>query len=836
MREPLVLPLAALTLGITASRFLPFEPSELLLAICAFSIFSVIAKWRASLKLARAACLLGFAAAGALLFFAHRPGPPPRIDAPSDEVVVLSGCVVEPPVLSEDREQFTLEIDRSARVRVSLYLKDGQPPPQLAYGQRVEIEARVRPPKNYRNPGSFDYAGYLARRQIYWNASMPSAATITVLPGICGNRLQAAIFAIRTKALERIERLFPRDTYATRMLQAILIGESSGLEKAWTEDFRRTGTYHALVISGLHISVLAGVLLFFLRIVILGELPSLAIAAAAAWLYALVSGAQAPVARAAAGFTLFLVARYFYREPRLLNLIAAVALAFLLYDPGQLFEASFQLSFLSIAAIAVLAIPLMELISTPFARGLAGLSDVERDMHLDPRVAEWRVECRLVAEMFSLWLQVPQPWAAYAVSAVLRPFYYFMDLGIISAAVQIGLVLPMIYYFHRVSLSGLTANLLIVPLMSAVVPFGFLAIFTGWQAPAWVARVLLEASAWIVERHAVWEPALRIPDPPAWLAAAFAGALLLALWRGRWRAWRSVPAILLFITLLWHPLKPRVTPGELELSVIDVGQGESLFLALPSGKLMMVDGGGIASHGKRSKPRLDPGEDVVSPYLWSRSIRRIDVVALSHAHEDHMGGLSALIENFRPTELWTSGLGASTLAIEKAAARFGVRIVTLAAGEHREYGGVSFEVISPPADYKFGTIPKNDDSLALKLSYGAHTFLLTGDIESRMEQALLARGGPGRIDVLKVAHHGSRTSTSSAFLDAARPLFAIVSSGTANPYRHPHPQVLETLSDHHVATLRTDLSGVITIRSNGRRFLLDTARWSETPRRNESPF
>ena len=253
---------------------------------------------------------------------------------------ILAGCVVEPTVLSPGRQQFTLELDPGARARVSLPLDDDRPLQRLEYGQRVEIEARIRTPRNFNNPGSFDYAGYLARQRIFWTASMTRGSTARVLPGRCGWRPMAWIFALRGAALDRIERLYA-DGYTSGMMQAMLIGESSQLQKIWTENFRRTGTFHALVISGAHVAVLAGVLLFLLRMCSLGEIPALTLTAAAAWLYALVSGFSPPVARAAAGFTLYLIARFFFRRGRVLNLLAAVALVYLLSDPGDMGDASF---------------------------------------------------------------------------------------------------------------------------------------------------------------------------------------------------------------------------------------------------------------------------------------------------------------------------------------------------------------------------------------------------------------------------------------------------------------------------------------------------------------
>lgn len=182
---------------------------------------------------------------------------PASIDASSQELVILSGCVVDPPIFYEGRDQFTLQLAPHARARVSLTLRDGETPPPLNYGQIVEFEGKVRPIRNFRNPGAFDFETFSARQQIYWSASVASGSPLKFLPGRCGSRFWAAIFGLRTAALERIDRLYPNNPYAVGMMDSILLGESARLEKVWTEDFRRTGTFHALVIAGLHISVLA---------------------------------------------------------------------------------------------------------------------------------------------------------------------------------------------------------------------------------------------------------------------------------------------------------------------------------------------------------------------------------------------------------------------------------------------------------------------------------------------------------------------------------------------------------------------------------------------------
>lgn len=776
--------------------------------------------------------LLALLAAGVLIDVMHRPGPTPQIDATSRESLILGGCVVEPAVFSEDREQFTLELDPGARARVTLPLRDGETPQLLAYGQEVEVEARVRPPHNFANPGAFDYAGYLARQNIFWTATASAGTKAAVLPGRCGSRFFQAIFAMRTAALSRLERLYANDSYATGMLQAILIGDSFKLEKIWTEHFRRTGTYHALVISGLHISVLAGVLLFLLRLCMLGELPALAVAAVGAWVYALVSGWSAPVIRAAGGFTLFLAGRYFFRQRQLMNLLAVVAIVYLVYDPGQMFEASFQLSFLSVAAIGALAVPLLEATSALFARALRGIHDTDRDLHMEARQAQFRVELRLLAETIAFWTRLPVKWALTTLTLALRLVFFAFEMVAISTVIQIGLALPMAVYFHRVSLSGLSANLLIVPAMSLVVPIGFVAIFTGWPLAAGLANWLLLFSEKVAAWHAAWEPNWRIPDPPLWLSLAFVAALLaLAFAAAKKSAWRWAAVIStlgMFVLLLWQPRPPAIERGKLELTAIDVGQGDSLLVAFPDGKLMVIDGGGVLAFGRRTKPRLDIGEDVVSPYLWSRSIRRIDVLVLTHEHEDHIGGLVALLDNFHPKELWTGAQVDSQLftkVIEKAR-QLGVQVRAMDGVNEIPFGGTQLRVLSPPRDYRPSGTPKNNDSLAFRIAYGTRSFLLTGDMEKPMEDLLLGDQLLDKVDVLKVGHHGSKTSSSPLFLDMTRPAFAIISVGFENSFRHPHPEVLARLEEHHAEILRTDLLGLISVKTDGRHLEVGARRWS----------
>src|SRR5664279_1733968 len=208
---------------------------------------------------------------------------------------------------------------------------------------------------------------------------------------------------LRQAALARLQRLYPGDTYQAGMMQAILIGQSFQLQRVWTEQYRSTGTFHMIVISGTHVAVLAAFFLFMLRICLVPESLALFLTVLAAWLYALVTGFHAPCVRSAAGLTLFMIAGYFFRQRRIMNLLAAVALGFLLLDPEELFDASFQLTFLAVGFLGAFAAPAIAATSGPLMAGLRDLADRGRDFHLQPRAAQFRVEMRLLAETCLLY-------------------------------------------------------------------------------------------------------------------------------------------------------------------------------------------------------------------------------------------------------------------------------------------------------------------------------------------------------------------------------------------------------------------------------------------------
>jgi competence protein ComEC len=480
-----------------------------------------------------------------------------------------------------------------------------------------------------------------------------------------------------------------------------------------------------------------------------------------------------------------------------------------------------------VALIGAFVAPALGATSGPLGRGLTGLDDRGRDVRLEPRAAQFRVEMHLLAETLCLICRVPRKLAEGIVVVSARLCLYLWEIFVASFFIQVGLALPMMVYFHRVSVSGLSANAIVVPVLGAIVPLGFLAIAFNSHLLAHLCAWLLGVSRAAVTMHARWEPDWRIPSPPWWLAALFVAALTVAALRQKspWRrflSWSLAAATL--TVMIWHPFPPDLKRNQFELSVIDVGQGDSLLAAFPTGQLMLIDAGGIPSFGRARKSGIDIGEDVVSPYLWSRSIRHLDVVAMTHAHEDHMGGMSAVLRNFHPRELWTGAVQDSPewRSVRDTAERLHIPIRCMLRDAPFAFGGTVVQVLAPGPDYLPAGIPKNDDSLVLRIRFRSTSFLLTGDMEKKIEKELAADGLLEHDDVLKVGHHGSRSSSNPEMLDLEHPAFGLISAGFDNSYGHPHPITLAALSERNVRIWRTDEAGLIRISSDGRRIRIET--------------
>jgi competence protein ComEC len=310
---------------------------------------------------------------------------------------------------------------------------------------------------------------------------------------------------------------------------------------------------------------------------------------------------------------------------------------------------------------------------------------------------------------------------------------------------------------------------------------------------------------------------LRVATPSLVMMAAVTAALALAMILVRRQtliALTSLMALLIAsLALAFIPPRPQTRVGLLEVTAIDVGEGDSILLVTPQGRTVLIDAGGpIWGAGSQ----LDFGEDVVAPYLWTRGVSHLDVVAISHGHSDHIGGMPAILKDFRPKELWI-GLIPPSRALDHLIAEahaLGISVVRHWEGDDFELGGAIVKVLFPPQDQPMATEPKNNDSMVLHIAYGATSVLLEGDAEKDVERRVARLYHP-HADLLKVGHHGSATSTTPEILQAVTPAFAIISVGYRNSFGLPKPSVLQRLQTSGVRVYRTDLNGAVTFYLDG---------------------
>jgi competence protein ComEC len=751
----------------------------------------------------------------------------------------------------------------------------------LDYGSRVRILCNLSDHGGYRNPGAPDFNEMLEYRGIDATGVVKSPLLIETLGTGDRSAILHLLYRIRAHAIAVTLRSLTQP--ASGILVASLFGNRYFLSRDAAETFRAGGTFHLLVISGSHVALIALVALWIARRLSNLRLVQYSIVTALMWAYALMVGAEPSITRAVVTLSVALVGHLIFRASIGVNTLAASAIVLLAWQPRDIFNPAFQLSFLTVLMIVAVAAPLYlrlkeigewrPSVSTPYPprvpKPLRRLAECffwnEREFREEMKSSPIRY--RLKKSRAAVWLnklrlQSPAAWITVTLATTI--------------ITQAGLLPQMIYYFHRVSIVAPVANvveaLIISLLMFAGAAYLLAHSITGvWAlkfAPALNAlgRLAVEAGKPLIE----WRRAsFRAPDfGERWeivFIAYFAAVLILIIAVNEWNPFRkgdgendarrkmigraaSATATIVIMALGWllavHPFKPEYERGRLSVTFLDVGQGDSMLISFPQGSLMLLDSGGKARFNSTEgdeeqevfvEDRIGIGEAAVAPYLWSRGIKRLDWIAASHGDADHVEGFGEIARAFDIGAALEGAPKRSNRApddFDKAALLANAPLRSLSRGEAFDIDGAHVEALSPFADPFPALAPAsapastrmsdNNESLVLRITFGARSFLLTGDIEKEAEARLAESESDLRADVLKVAHHGSKTSSTIVFLERVKPQHAVISVANPSPFGHPHPEALSRLQTTKARIWRTSECGAITISTDGADLRVET--------------
>ena len=654
----------------------------------------------------------------------------------------------------------------SGKLRINIQYNDDKIR-LAAYGEKIAISGKVLELHGYNNPGQIDMAAALKRQGI--TARMTGQEqTLQVLAVYKGYSWQVVLANWRDKMITGLQQVMPVNDAA--ILTAVLFGGYQGIDKQVISDFAATGLIHILSVSGAHIALVVGLITWLGKRLRWGSLFTIILAAVVVILYACMSGLTPPVIRSAVMGLISLLAVVLGRESYAPAALAVTALMMLVYQPLLLFDISFQLSFGATAGLVFLY--------------------------------------QQTVGYLSRWLS----WIAGPLAVTL--------------SAQLG-VLPVIaWYFNNFSLISFVANILVLPIIELVILLGLAGVIIYTIVPV-VGNVIFVISSLLIGLvmmltellSAVPYSSVYIPSVGILGSAVY---YFVLAWIYGWRpfelpgpgqlvtqwprscAWAAVLLIATVTAYAWYP-KP------LTVHFIDVGQGDATLIITPHGRTVLVDTGGTLGESS-----FDIGERVVAPYLKHYGVRAIDYLILTHGHQDHAGGAAGVASTIRVTNVLLPQEKPSP-SVQALLRTKPVMVIPAHTGQSFPLDKVliSIEQAVGESDNSHQAAGGNEVSSVVRVSYGQHSFLLTGDLTAQGENELLTKS-LASCTVLKVGHHGSRTSTTEPFLEVAAPKFAVISVGYGNRFGHPHPETLKRLDARKTVVYRTDKQGAVVFTSDGK--------------------
>ncbi|GBC84506.1 ComE operon protein 3 [bacterium HR11] len=700
-------------------------------------------------------------------------GDPER---PNPDPVRVYGTVLGFPRRFPEGWQMTLWVERvehrrkvlACPGRITVWIPAGpetshgpeRPPSPWFHGTRVEALGYWSPLLTYRNKGTYRPMAVMARG-LHGRLQLKQPTLLWVeRPGPAvfrwlhtrRERLRTALMSVEARPAGR----------ARPLLQSLWLGDRGEMDPTLDRALRRTGLYHVLSISGLHVGLLAGALAFlFLRVLPLPRRWAYGLMTVVLVGYGTLVGLDAPVLRSVALVGLYLVGRGWFLPVHPMNLLAGLWCVLLLWRPLWLWDWGFQMTFGITAGLLMSVGPL-----------LAGVT------------GRWRVP---VGTLLTAWV---------------APLW--------SAPWTVGV-------FGWWTWPAVVWNLIAGPVVGVLVALGLgMSLWAGLPGSHLILTGLLRAlepvlDAFVRAAFHPWNGHAVLPGPASFigialltLAAAVGGSALRSSGRGpflRWTPWVVALPLAYGVGRLPEVFARPVPTGTVEVVLFDVGQGEAI-LVRDEAHAVLVDGGGLPGS------RWDIGTSVVVPALQALGVRHVDALVLSHPHPDHYVGLRAVLEHFGPTRFYYPAGTEVPAWIRSSPVWSRVQAVPLTEGMAFSVGALAWRVLHPPQDYRPANV--NEASLVLAVTYHDMRILMTGDIERGTEDRLAQAYGPSlQADVLKVAHHGSRTSTTPTFLEAVRPRWALCSAGARNRFGFPHPEVVRRLQEAGIRVLCTGEAGQV---------------------------